>query len=186
MTFRISKMLLLLIVAYVLTFIQSYWHWPRLLLGFQPDLTPAFLVFVGMTMGAGYVSSMALATGLWLDSLSANPFGISVLPLFFVGWVVFCVREKIMTREFMAQIYLGIIAGLIVFLFQLILLRIFSVNPMIGWEMVFWSLLNAFFCGLFVPLLTLSHKAFGRWFSHPSYEPNKWLDNNRQIVRGKD
>jgi cell shape-determining protein MreD len=82
MTFKISKMLLLILGAYVLTFLQSHWHGPRLCLGFQPDLTPALLVFVGMTMGAGYVSSLALVSGLWLDSLSANPFGISVFPLF--------------------------------------------------------------------------------------------------------
>ena len=84
MTFKISKMLLLILGAYVLTFLQSHWHGPRLWLGFQPDLTPALLVFVGMTMGAGYVSSLALVSGLWLDSLSANPFGISVFPLFFI------------------------------------------------------------------------------------------------------
>jgi len=186
MIFRIGKMLLLLLGAYFLTFMQSYWHGPRLWLGFQPDLTPALLVFVGMTMGAGYVSSLALAAGLWLDSLSANPFGISIFPLFFVGWVVFCIREKIMIREFMAQIYLGVIASLFVFLFQLILLGMLSVSPMIGWEMAFWSLLNAFFCGLSVPLFSCLHKVFRRWFSNSPYEPNKWLNNNRQIVRGKD
>ncbi|MDP6893571.1 MAG: rod shape-determining protein MreD [Verrucomicrobiota bacterium] len=186
MTFRISKMLLLLLGAYFLTFMQSHWHGPRLWLGFQPDLTPALLVFVGMTMGARYISTVALATGLWLDSLSANPFGISVFPLFLVGWIVFYIREKIMTKEFMAQLYLGVIASLTVFLFQLILLGMLSVNPMIGWEIVFWSILNAFLCGVSVPLLNFMYKVFIRWFSHPPYEPNKWLNNNRQIVRGKD
>ena len=186
MTFKISKMLLLILGAYALTFLQSHWHGPRLWLGFQPDLTPALLVFVGMTMGAGYVSSLALVSGLWLDSLSANPFGISVFPLFFIGWIVFCIREKIMIREFMAQLYLGVIASLIVFLLQLILLRMLAFSPMIGWEMVFWSFLNAFFCGVSVPLFNFLNKVFIRWFSHSSYEPNKWLNNNRQIVRGKD
>ncbi len=83
MIFRIGKMLLLLLGAYFLTFMQSYWHGPRLWLGFQPDLTPALLVFVGMTMGAGYVSSLALATGLWLDSPFGESFWNQYLPFVF-------------------------------------------------------------------------------------------------------
>lgn len=178
-------MLTLLLGVYFLIFLQSHWQMPRLWLGFQPDLTPALMVFVGLTMGAGYVSSIALMSGLWLDSLSANPFGMSILPLFLVGWIVFCFRKKIMAVEFMAQIYLGILGGLIVFLLQLTLLILLSFNPLIGWEMIFLAMLNAFFCGLAVPFFYLLHKWFKSLFSHSSHEPNKWRNNNRQIVRGK-
>ena len=185
MTLRFNKMLTLLLGVYFLIFLQSHWQMPRLWLGFQPDLTPALMVFVGLTMGAGYVSSIALMSGLWLDSLSANPFGMSILPLFLVGWIVFCFRKKIMAVEFMAQIYLGILGGLIVFLLQLTLLILLSFNPLIGWEMIFLAMLNAFFCGLAVPFFYLLHKWFKSLFSHSSHEPNKWRNNNRQIVRGK-
>jgi hypothetical protein len=185
MTLRFNKMLTLLLGVYFLIFLQSHWQMPRLWLGFQPDLTPALMVFVGLTMGAGYVSSIALMSGLWLDSLSANPFGMSILPLFLVGWIVFCFRKKIMAVEFMAQIYLGILGGLLVFLLQLTLLMLFSFNPLIGWEMIFLAMLNAFFCGVAVPFFYLLHKWFKSLFSHSSHEPNKWRNNNRQIVRGK-
>ena len=186
MTLRFNKMLTLLLGVYFLIFLQSHWQMPRLWLGFQPDLTPALMVFVGLTMGAGYVSSIALMSGLWLDSLSANPFGMSVLPLFLVGWIVFCFRKKIMAVEFMAQIYLGILGGLLVFLLQLTLLKLLSFNPLIGWGMFFFAMLNAFFCGLAVPFFYLLHKWFKSLFSHSSYEPNNWGNNNRQIVRGKN
>ena len=185
MTLRFNKMLVLLLGVYFLIFLQSHWQVPRLWLGFQPDLTPALMVFVGLTMGAGYVSSIALMSGLWLDSLSANPFGMSILPLFLVGWIVFCFRKKIMAVEFMAQIYLGILGGILVFLLQLTLLKLLSFNPLIGWGMVFFAMLNAFFCGLAVPFFYLLHKWFKSLFSHSSHEPNKWRNNNRQIVRGK-
>ena len=96
MNFKFNKMLLLLLGVYFLIFLQSHWQEPRRWLGFQPDFTPALMVFVGLTMGAGYVSTIALMSGLWLDSLSANPFGMSIFPLFLVGWIVFCFRKKIM------------------------------------------------------------------------------------------
>ena len=186
MTLRFNKMLVLLLGVYFLIFLQSHWQVPRFWLGFQPDLTPALMVFVGLTMGAGYVSTIALMSGLWLDSLSANPFGMSIFPLFLVGWIVFCFRKKIMAVEFMAQIYLGILGGLLVFLLQLTLLKLLSFNPLIGWGMFFFTMLNAFFCGLAVPFFYLLHKWFKSLFSHSSYEPNNWRNNNRQIVRGKN
>ena len=91
-----------------------------------------------------------------------------------------------MAVEFMAQIYLGILGGLLVFLLQLTLLKLLSFNPLIGWGMCFFALLNAFFCGLAVPFFYLLHKWFNSLFSHSSYEPNNWRNNNRQIVRGKN
>ena len=186
MTLRFNNMLDLLLGVYFLIFLQSHWQVPRIWLGFQPDLTPALMVFVGLTMGAGYVSSIALMSGLWLDSLSANPFGMSIFPLFLVGWIVFCFRKKIMAVEFMAQIYLGILGGLLVFLLLLTVLILLSFYPLFGWGMFFFAMLYAVFCGLAVPFFYLLHKCFKSLFSHSSYEPNNWGNNNRQIVRGKN
>ena len=152
MTLRFNKMLVLLLGVYFLIFLQSHWQEPRLWLRFQPDLTPALMVFVGLTMGAGYVSSIALMSGLWLDSLSANPFGMSIFPLFLVGWIVFCFRKKIMAVEFMAQIYLGILGGLLVFLLQLTLLKLLSFNPLIGWGMFFFCYVKCIFLWLSCPV----------------------------------
>ena len=70
-------------------------------------------------------------------------FFLSIFPLFLVGWIVFCFRKKIMAVEFMAQIYLGILGGLLVFLLQLTLLKLLSFNPLIflglGWNFLFIS-----------------------------------------------
>jgi len=183
---RINKILVLLLGVYLLIFMQSHMNWPRLWFGFQPDLTPALLVCVGLTMAAGYISTTAVLTGLWLDSLSANPLGVSILPLFIAGWMVYCFREKILGGEFVAQFYLGTTAGLLVPLMQLGLLKMTWATPLLGWEMGLWALVNALFCGAAVPLLDWLTKRFTSWFSHPLYEPNRWPNEARQIVRGKD
>ena len=44
---RLNMILVLLLGVYLLIFLQSHLDWPRLWLGFQPDLTPALLVCVG-------------------------------------------------------------------------------------------------------------------------------------------
>lgn len=186
MSGRINKMLVLLLGTYLLIFLQSHLNGPRLWFGFQPDLTPALLVCVGLTMGAGHISTSAVLTGLWLDSLSANPLGISILPLFVVGWIIFCFREKILGDEFVAQFYLGTIAGLLVPLMQIGLLKLVGATPLLGWEMSLWGLFNALSCGAAVPIFDRLAKRLGGWFSHPVYDPNRWPNDNRQIVRGKD
>ena len=185
-TGRINKTLGLIIGAYLLVYLQSYWQGPRLWLGFQPDLTPALLVCAGLTLGVGQVSTTAMLTGLCLDSLSANPLGLSVLPLFTVGWAVFSFRESILRNELVAQFYLGITAGAAVPLLQVWLLQLVGYNPLLGWQMGVWCLVNALLCGVGVPLFYRMAKLIDRWFSHPPRDPNRWPNENRQIVRGKN
>ena len=45
--------------------------------------------------------------GLWFDSLSANPLGVSVLPLFVVGLAIHVKRELIVRDQTFAQVVLG-------------------------------------------------------------------------------
>ena len=145
----------------------------------------ALLVCAGLTLHAGHVSTSAMLTGLWLDSLSANPLGLSVLPLFIAGWAVFTFRDLIMRDELVAQFYLGTAAGAAVPLLQVWLLWLVGVAPLFGWEMGVWWLINALFCGVAVPVFTKFVKLLDRWFSHPLHEPNSWPNENRQIVRGR-
>ena len=126
-----------------------------------------------------------MLTGLWLDSLSANPLGLSVLPLFIAGWAVFTFRDLIMRDELVAQFYLGTAAGAAVPLLQVWLLWLVGAAPLFGWEMGVWWLINALFCGVAVPVFAKFVKLLDRWFSHPLHDPNRWPNENRQIVRGK-
>ena len=176
---------MLLLGAYLLIFLQSHLDWPRIWLGFQPDLTPALLVCVGLRMGAGHISTTAVLSGLWLDSLSANPLGVSILPLFAAGWVVYCFRKKILGGEFVAQFYLGTTAGLIVPLMQIGLLKMTGATPLLGWEMGLWALISALFCGAPCRCLTAWPTAWSAGFpiryTIPTVGPMKTA-----IVRGKD
>ena len=71
-------------------------------------------------------------------------------------------------------------------LMQIGLLKMTGATPLLGWEMGLWALINALFCGVAVPLFDGLAKRLVGWFSHPVYDPNRWPNENRQIVRGKD
>jgi len=85
-----------------------------------------------------------------------------------------------------AQFYLGTFAGLSVPIIQVVLLKISGATPLLGWEMGMWALFNGLFCGATVPIFDRLGKRLDRCFSHPAYDPNRWPNDNRQIVRGKD
>jgi len=108
-----------------------------------------------------------------------------VLPLFIAGWAVFTFRDLIMRDELVAQFYLGTAAGAAVPLLQVWLLWLVGAAPLFGWEMGVWWLINALFCGVAVPVFARLAKLLDRWFSHPLHDPNRWPNENRQIVRGK-
>jgi len=73
---------LILLTAFVVVFVQSAFTG---LFGVQIDLLPALMVYATLTAGMPTIAALALCGGLWFDSLSANPLGISVLPLAAIG-----------------------------------------------------------------------------------------------------
>src|SRR5216117_1093151 len=98
----------LLLVAYLVVFIEAYCRGCRNLLGAQIDLLPVLMVYGGLTLSIGAVALLATAGGLWFDSLSANLFGISVLSLFVVGLAIHFWRDLILREQLYAQLVLGL------------------------------------------------------------------------------
>lgn len=90
------------------------------------------------------MSCVTVCGGLWLDSLSANPLGISVLPLFLVGLLIQRSRDLILRQEPFAQFVLGASASAAVPLLTLLLLVNTNVQPLIGWFSLWqWLVLSA-------------------------------------------
>ncbi len=57
----------------------------RHLLGAQVDLLPVLMVYTALNAGLPVIASLAVLGGLGFDALSANPLGVTILPLFIVG-----------------------------------------------------------------------------------------------------
>ena len=94
----------------------------RHLLGAQIDLLPPLMVYAGLCTGLTTVTLLALCGGLWFDSLSASPLGVTVLPLFVIGLAIHLNRELILRDQPFAQLVLGLGASAAVQVLTLLLL----------------------------------------------------------------
>ena len=78
--------ILILGTAFLLVFIEATFNSVRAFAGVQIDLLPGLIVYTGLSCGPITLAMVSVCGGLWFDSLSANPLGISILPLFLGGF----------------------------------------------------------------------------------------------------
>lgn len=172
---------LILFTAFVAVFVQSAFNG---LLGTQIDLLPGLLVYATLTSGTPTIAALALCGGLWFDSLSANPLGISVLPLAAIGYAISRRRDLILRSQVFAQFVLGLMASFSAPTLTLLLMLTVGMNPLIGWGTVWQLTVMTLAGGAATPLLfrlfgALTHVFEYREASSTSFRPD------REIRRGR-
>ena len=123
----------ILAVACLAVFAQATFNEWRHWFGLQIDLLPSLVVYASLSGGVVMLSLVAVCGGLWLDSMSANPIGVSVLPLFLTGLFIQRSRDMILRNQPFAQFVLGASASAAVPLFTLLLLINLNTRPLVGW-----------------------------------------------------
>ena len=103
--------ILILLVAFLAVFCESAFNGLRNLLGAQIDLLPALVVYAALSAGLPTVTMVSVLGGLFFDSLSANPLGITIMPLFVAGFLISTQRELILRDQLFAQSVLGLSAS---------------------------------------------------------------------------
>jgi hypothetical protein len=181
---NLFQTILILLFAFLGVFAEGALTFPRSWLGAQVDVLPALMVYAALNSRLLSVVSLAVCGGLWADTFSANPFGISILPLFAVGFPIFLQRELVLRDLPFAQIVLGAIAGAAVPALTLLLLLSGGHKPVFGWgtlwQFVVMSLGSALVTPLVFNLLEWAQRAFG----YQERGTNQFrLD--REIRRGK-
>jgi len=131
--------ILVLGTAFLAVFWEAAFGGVRHLVGAQIDLLPPLMVYASLCTGITTVTAVALAGGLWFDSLSANPLGVTVLPLFAVGFAIHLKRELILRDETFAQLVLGLGTSVAVPVLTLLLLLTMGRAPLLGWGTL-WQL----------------------------------------------
>ena len=136
--------LLVLAAAFLTVFVETAVSAPRVWLGTQIDLLPALMVFAALNTNLATTSLLAVAGGLWFDSLSANPLGVTILPLMAVGFPIAVRRDLILRGLPFAQLVLGAAASAIVPMLTLMLLLNSGRQPLIGWGSLWqWVVMTA-------------------------------------------
>ncbi len=173
-----------LFAAFLVVFWEAAFQGVRHLLGAQIDLLPPLMVYASLCAGLNTALLLALCGGLWFDSLSANPLGISVLPLLVIGAAIYASRELILRSQTFAQLVIGLAASIAVPLITLLLLLSTGHQPLLGWGTL-WQVLVMGFGGalatpVFFELFSWLHRKLGRvQVSEVSFRPD------REIRRGR-
>lgn len=144
--------LALVLTVYLVTFVEASPGGLRSWLGTQIDLLPAFMVYCGLTTGLPTLTLTAVCGGLWFDTLSANPLGTTVLPLFAVGLAVYRTRDLILRDQPYARFLLGTAASAAVPLLSLFLLWGGGARPVVGWGSLWQLLVLALAGGALTPV----------------------------------
>ena len=126
--------ILILGFAFFVVFAEATLTGPRDWLGAQIDLLPALMVYAALNADIITLSLLAVLGGLWFDSLSANPLGITILPLFLAGFPIYFRRELILRTAPFAQLVLGAAASAAVPTMVLLLMLNLGWQPMVGWD----------------------------------------------------
>jgi hypothetical protein len=122
---------------------------------------------------------------LGYDSLSANPLGITILPLFAVGFPI-CLRRDLILRDLQfAQIVLGAVASALVPALTLLLLLSIHQQPLLGWGSLWqWGIMIAA-GAIATPMMFMVLS----WFNHAlGYKPRTETSfrADREIRRGRN
>ena len=130
---------LVLGAAFLAVFWEAAFSGVRHLTGAQVDLLPPLMVYASLCTGLTTVALLALCGGLWLDSLSANPLGVTILPLFAIGLALHLQRGLILRDQTFAQVVLGLGASALAPVLTLLLLLTMTRTPLLGWGTL-WQL----------------------------------------------
>ena len=176
--------ILILAVAFLAIFLEATFDGARNLLGAQIDLLPGLMVYAGLNLGLTAVAVVAVASGFCFDALSANPFGVSVLPLFLVGWIVHFKQHLILREQAFAQFILGLGASAFAPLVTLLISLNGEVPPLIGLGTLWQWLVMTIGGALFTPLYFWF---FGRVHRALNYQPlnQSTFRPDREIKRGR-
>ena len=176
--------ILIFAAAFLAVFAEAALQWPRHLLGAQVDLLPVLMIYAALNTNVPTVALLAVLGGLSFDSLSANPLGISILPLFAVGFPI-CLQRDLILRELpFAQVFLGGAACAAVPAMTAMLLLTGNQEPLLGWGSLWQWLVMIVGGALATPVIF----ALFNWCQHAlGYQPQTETSfrPDREIRRGR-
>lgn len=175
----------LTVTTYLLVWLQSTFNEFRSLTGVQIDLLPSLVVYAALRSNLSGLTIVAVLGGLLYDSVSANPLGVTMLPLFAVGTAIQHAREFILRDQGYAQMVLGLAASAGVPLIALLILVNIDAQPLVGWFSLWQWVVNSVVGALFTPVwfkifdligLVLNYRPLGQ----SSFRPDREIKRGRQ------
>lgn len=178
--------ILVLSCAYLAVFGEAALSFPRDLLGAQVNLLPALMVYAALNTGLATIALLAVFGGIWFDTFSANPLGISILPLFAVGLPLYLRRDLILRDVPFAQFVIGAAASAVVPALTLLMLLSGGLKPLLGWGTLWQWLVMTVGGALATPFLFelmngCNHALGYQPRSETSFRPDREIQRGRHL-----
>jgi rod shape-determining protein MreD len=182
---NVLNSILLLVAVVLAVFWEAAFNGIRHLFGAQVDLLPPLIVYASLSTGLTVLSLAALLGGLLFDALSANPLGVSVLPLYLVGLMIYSQRDLILRDQVFAQFILGLAASALVPVLTVLLLLTLRHTPLLGWGSLWQWLVMSLGGAIATPVIFQLFGLFDRALNYRrSTEPS--FRQDREIRRGRN
>ena len=176
-------LLLLFLGAWLAVFGQTQFATVVSWTGTPVNLLPALVIYTALSHSIGIVTGFSILAGLALDSVSANPLGVSILPLFLCGFATHARQHIILRDQAYARFWLGLGAGLAVSLLTRLLLSLGQRSPLgdvFGTGTALSAGVNAIAC----PLIFLGFDRFREVFEYKPMSESSFRQD-RQLKRSR-
>lgn len=175
---------LLLLAAFIGVWAETQFVLFREVLGAPLHFLPALMVVTALQSTTRMAALLAVLGGLWFDAFSANPLGVTILPLFAVG-LGLRTFEALLLRDLpYAQFLLGAGAGVLVPLLTLGILLSLGLSPAVGWATLWHLAVMGLSGGLITPLLFRLFLRIEQALSYPAMVETSFR-SDREIKRGR-
>jgi len=171
-------------IAFLAVFWESAFGGLRHLLGAQVDLLPSLMVYAALCTDITTVTLLAVLGGLWFDSLSANPLGVSMLPLFLVGLAIHVKRDLMVRNQTFAQATLGFATSAAVPLLTILVLLTKRQTPLLGWGTLWQLIVMSVGGAVATPICFELFGWMDRTLVHPRADQSSFRAD-REIRRGR-
>lgn len=175
---------LVLVAAFLAVFWEAAFQLLRHVLGAQVDLLPGLVVYASLATNFQTLCLLTVCGGLWYDSLSANPLGMSVLPLSLVGVALYSQRDVIVKDQPFAHFVLGAIASTAAPALSLMLLLTTGHTPLLGWGTLWQFVVMGVGGAVATPLIFILFEWLQRALVH-SRAVESTFRPDREIRRGR-
>jgi cell shape-determining protein MreD len=172
------------VAIFLSVFLEASFNGVRNLLGAQVDYLPVLIFYSGLTVSVGEMATLAMLGGMWFDSLSANPLGISILPLFLIGFATHRYRGLILREQVFAQFTLGLTVSAVAPVLTLLFLLNTDRQPLLGWGTLWQWLVMAVGGGLMTPVWFWFLDRVTRGLSYRPFTETSFR-SDREIKRGR-
>ena len=177
--------IIILLAAFLVVFLESAFSGYSTLLLTKVDLLPMLMVYTALTHGLFSVIALAFAGGLWFDSLSANPLGVSVLPLLLIGFIIHHNRGFLLRENTHAQFFFGLFASAAAPVMTLLLVLAMGESPLIGWGSLWQWVSMTLIGGILTPVCFQFFDRVQRALNYQPVNESTSFHPDREIKRGR-